>query len=97
MSRVPTQRRTDTGTGSVILRHKDKSALHRLLLRACPPNTHGEKSITVLARRLHMSSWGVHKWCNANRIPPLRARDIVDIADPESGVTLSDFAPFVYA
>ena len=68
-----------------------------LLLRACPPNEFGEKSITVLAIKLGLSAWAVHKWANRGKLPPNRARDIVDIADPRAAVTLADFTPFVYA
>lgn len=89
-------RRVETGEGTTIVRHKDKGALHRLLLRACPPNKKGEKSITVLAAKLRLSAWAIHKWCNKGRISPNRARDVVDVADPETGVTLSDFSPFFY-
>lgn len=89
-------RRTELRDGTVIVRHKDKGALHRLLLRACPPNAKGEKSITILANRLKLSAWAVHKWCNKGHISPNRARDVVDVADPESGITLTDFSPFFY-
>lgn len=89
------RRRTEV-EGSIVVRHKDKGALQSLLLRACPPNQDGEKSITILANVLGLSAWAVHKWCNRGKIPPNRARDIVDIADPKSDVTLHDFSPFIY-
>jgi len=96
-AQVAAKRRVDAGDGSIVVRHRNKGALHDLLLRACPPNEFGEKSITVLAIKLGLSAWAVHKWANRGKLPPNRARDIVDIADPRAAVTLADFTPFVYA
>jgi hypothetical protein len=83
---------------------KDCGPLHDLLIRACPPTLDdktklertpsGVKSIRMLARWLGMSAWGVQKWANTGRIPPQKARKIVDL-NPEE-VTLADFSPFVY-
>lgn len=88
---------------------KDCGPLHGLLLRACPPslpmgdgtykivepNTEGAvQSIAALAAHLSMSAWGVQKWCKANRVPPVKARMIVDMNPGE--VTLADFSPYIY-
>jgi hypothetical protein len=79
---------------AVILRHRDNGPLHDLLLRACPPNRNGEKSITILANKLKLSSWSVHKWIQNGKIPPKRAVEVVDISDGR--VALADFSPFIY-
>jgi len=88
---------------------KDCGPLHDLLLRACPPHSRvkgenneriyvpdpsGTKSIAILAHTLNMSAWGVQKWCKDGRVPPKRAREMVDNNPDE--VSLADFGPFVY-
>lgn len=91
-----TTRRTDGADDTVILRHRDNGPLHDLLLKACPPNEKGEKSITILAARVGggLSTWAVYKWIKKGKIPPGRAVEVVDLADGR--VTLADFSPFVY-
>jgi hypothetical protein len=78
----------------VILRHRNNGPLHDLLLKACPANEDGEKSITILADTLGISAWSIHKWVQKGKIPPGRAVEVVDISDGR--VTLADFSPFVY-
>ncbi len=78
----------------VVVRHRNNGPLHDLLLRACPANASGEKSITILANALEISAWSIHKWVQKGKIPPGRAVEVVDIA--EGRVTLADFSPFVY-
>lgn len=90
-----TKRRTETVENEVILRHRNNGPLHDLLLRACPANDDGEKSITILAGRLGLSKWAVHQWVQKGKIPPGRAVEVVDLSDGR--VTLADFSPFVYA
>lgn len=94
-----TKRRTVSSEASgknevVTLRHRNNGPLHDLLLKACPPNEDGEKSITILAEKLEISAWSIHKWVQKGKIPPLRAVEVVDIS--EGRVTLADFSPFVY-
>lgn len=80
----------------VVLRHRNNGPLHDLLLKACPPNERGEKSITVLAEAYDppLSAWSIHKWIQKGKIPPKRAVETVDLA--EGRVTLADFSPFIY-
>lgn len=80
--------------GVIIIKHKERGKLHDLLLQACPPDSENRKSITVLANRLAMSPWGVHKWINKGKIPPGRALQVVEISDGRA--TLADFSPFIY-
>lgn len=77
-----------------IRRHKDGGPLHDLLLRACPPNEKGEKSITILAEKMGISAWSIHKWVKKGKIPPNRVKEIVELAPSE--VSLADFTAFVY-
>lgn len=89
---------------------EDLGALHRLLIRACPPHSRnpstsaaaprylaspiGDKSITILAWLLKVRPWSIYKWIDKGEIPPKRASAIVDLA--EGRVTLADFSPFIY-
>lgn len=73
---------------------KDLGPLHRLLLEACPPNEDGDRSITILAKALGMSSWGIFKWIRNGRIPPRQAANVVDVS--QGKVTLHQFDPFIY-
>lgn len=86
---------SDSAGVATIVRHKDGGALHDLLLRACPPDANGEKSITVLAGALGITPWAIHKWVKNGRVPPRRASRIVDISDGR--VTISNFTLFVYS
>lgn len=88
---------TETAAGEkevVTLRHRNNGPLHDLLLKACPPNESGEKSISALAAKMQISAWSIHKWVQKGKIPPVRAVEVVDIS--EGRVTLADFSPFVY-
>lgn len=80
----------------VVLRHRNNGPLHDLLLKACPPNAKGEKSMTILANSFKppLSSWSLHKWVQKGKIPPVRAVEVVDLS--EGRVTLADFSPFIY-
>ena len=92
----PLKRRTQVSTTetATILRHQQLGPLHDLLLTACPPDKDGTKSISVLAEKLKISAWSIHKWVQKGKIPPGRAVEVVDIA--EGRVSLADFSPFVY-
>lgn len=79
---------------ATIKRHRENGPLHDLLLKACPPSKKGEKSITILAKALHVSASAVHRWIKRKKIPPKRAADVVTIADGR--VTLANFSPFIY-
>lgn len=80
----------------VVIRHRANGPLHDLLLRACPANKNGEKSIAILAESFvpELSAWSIHKWIQKGKIPPKRAVEVVDLS--EGRVTLADFSPFIY-
>lgn len=80
----------------IVIRHRNNGPLHDLLLRACPPNDKGEKSITILADSFDppLSAWSIHKWVQKGKIPPGRAVEVVDLSDGRT--TLADFSPFIY-
>lgn len=100
MEKTPTAKRRVSGQEErrdvVIVRHRENGPLHDLLLRACPANDKGEKSITVLSKCFNpeISAWSIHKWIQKGKIPPGRAVDVVDMS--EGRVTLADFSPFIY-
>lgn len=71
-----------------------EAGLHTLLLRAVPVNSRGNKTLTELSRLTHMSKWGIRKWINNKKIPPERAKQIVELS--EGRVTLEEFHPYVY-
>lgn len=54
----------------------------------------GVKSISVLAKLLGMSAWGVNKWIHKKSIPPKKAKAIVDMS--EGRVALDEFSPFIF-
>lgn len=85
-----------------------ENGLTRLLLRAVPENPLGNKTVTHLAQLIHMSKAGVYKWLDAERIPPERVMQIVEISkisgydddgEPvlgEARVKREEFDEFVY-
>lgn len=83
-------------------KRQPQSELHQLLLRAVPPNGHGNKTILHLASLIPCRRWSVIKWINADKIPPARAKRIVEISkigEPEDSpgrVTIEELHPFVY-
>lgn len=85
---------TDDDKPATVKRHRNNGPLHDLLLRACPPNAEGEKSITILSRKLKLSASAIHRWIKRNKIPPLRAKQVVDVSGGR--VTLAQFSPFIY-
>lgn len=90
---------------------KNLGPLHDLLLKACPPDEDGVKSIPILAEtHLSMTPYGVYKWIRNAKIPPEKAAAVVQInnehweAEKKAGrkvpaeemVSLEDFHPYVY-
>ena len=87
---------------------KNLGPLHELLLKACPPDPHGIKSIPILAKALDMSTYGVYKWIENVKVPPDQAVRIVEASrgpkDPSNPdalrpwrVTIDDFYPYVFS
>jgi hypothetical protein len=69
--------------------------LYHLLIRCCPPDQDGHKSITRLAGKLSMTDSGVRKWLKDDRMSGARALQVVELAgDPE--ITVADFDRWVY-
>lgn len=68
--------------------------LTRLILIAVPADRFGRKTLTNAARKLNVSKWGLRKWINAQKIPPERALDLVEIS--EGRIVIEQLHPFVY-
>lgn len=78
--------------------HTDLSAvdddLHRLLLRATPPDLSGDVTLTHMAQLLGLSRAAAYKWLARGRIPPQWAVEVVRLS--RGAVALDEFHPFVY-
>lgn len=70
------------------------NGLHRLLLLAVPENSLGNKTLNHLAELMTISKWAIRKWINAEKIPPERAVQVVELS--EGRVSLEDFHEYVY-
>lgn len=75
-------------------RQEPQTSLKDVLLKACPPDEHGEKSINRLARALDMTSQAVYKWIEIERIPGPQAQRIIDLS--EGRITRKDLMDFVF-
>ena len=82
--------------------NEPEDGLHRLLLRAVPPNDLGNKTITHLATLIPVRRWSVNKWLESGKIPANRAMRIVEIGklgEPfgsQGRVNIEEFHPYVY-
>lgn len=85
-----------------IRRYKDLGPLQTLLLKACPANEKGTKSIPLLAKALKTSHQYVYRWIDDNCVPPKFVKKIVELMGDqdnipdEDKVTLKDFHPYVF-
>lgn len=83
-----------------IRRYKDLGALQTLLLKACPPDSSGKKSIPLLAQALDVSHQYVYRWIEENSVPPKYVSKIVGLVDAaapdEDKVSLEDFHAYVF-
>ena len=75
-------------------RYKELGELHDLLLKACPANEKGVRSIPVLAKALEISHQYVYRWIEEKKIPPKFVKKIVEL--PAQTVTREDFLPFLF-
>lgn len=76
---------------------KDPKGMKDLLVRICPPDKKGRKSIPVLANKLGMSDYGVYKWINSGKIPPTVASKLIKLAKKAGEpLKLSDLHKFVF-
>lgn len=60
---------------------KNLGPMADMLLRICPPDHAGVKSIPTLARRLGLSPYAVYKWIYAQRIPPAQVSKLLEVAE----------------
>lgn len=74
-------------------KYSDLGPLHDLLLRACPADRRGRRSIMILADKLGVSYQNVYKWIESGRIPPKRVMDIVTVS--KGSVTREELLDFV--
>lgn len=74
--------------------YKDMGPLADLLIKACPPNEKGVKSIPILARRLGLAPFSLYKWIRDVKIPPDRVVQVVGVS--EGRVRTEDFVPYVF-
>lgn len=82
--------------------------LTQLMLRAVPPNEHGSKTVTHLAKLMKLTRAALYKWIDHQKLPPERVMQIVEISRitgyDESGeaildeprVNRSEFDEFVF-
>lgn len=76
----------------------DLGGLHSLLIRACPPDKEGVRSIPLLANKLKMSDQAIYGWIERKRLPYRRAQALVDmnpLRGEEDQLTLADFQPYM--
>ncbi len=78
-----------------ISRYKELGPLHDLLLKACPPDTEGKKSIVILAERLGVSHQYVYRWIEMNRVPAKYVSKIVKLS--KGLVKYEQFHSYVFA
>lgn len=74
---------------------KELGPLHDLLIKACPPDENGNKSISLLAEALGTSHQNLYKCIDAKRIPTAHKlpKRIVEIS--EGRVSHEDLMPFL--
>lgn len=77
-----------------ISRYKELGPLQDLLLKACPPDSEGKRSIPVLAKHLGLSNQYVYRWIKDASVPAKYVRKLVEIADGR--VSFSDFHEYVF-
>lgn len=78
----------------VISRQKDLGPLHDLLLKACPADNDGRRSISILADRIGVSTNALYTCIRNNHISPRLVGLILGVADDR--VSTRDFDPYVY-
>jgi len=77
-----------------VLRKTNLGPLHDLMLTACPPDSNGIQSISVLSRKIEISNTALYKMIEKNKVRPEVAMAIVEAS--EGRVTLDDFHCYVY-
>ena len=77
-----------------ILRHRNLGLLHDIMLRACPPDIDGVKSINTLAEAMNRSHNALFQAIRKGRLTPQLALEIVKVS--EARVNLEELHQFVY-
>lgn len=77
-----------------ISRYKQLGGLQDLLLKACPPDARGKRSIPAVAKSLKISHQYVYRWIEEKSIPPKYVKTLVENA--KGAVTIEEFHPFVF-
>lgn len=57
----------------------ETARLHHNLVRLCPPNRRGKRSVRILAEWLGISAWAAYKWVRAGAVPPHRVPDLLQL------------------
>jgi len=79
-----------------------QNPLTQLILKAVPENDLGNKTLDNARELLGVSRTAMRKWLNNQRVPPNRAKQIVNMGllgepkDSPGRVSLADFHRFVY-
>lgn len=73
---------------------KELGPLQDLLLRCCPPDEKGRTSISILAKAIGMSNYGVYLWIKHEYVPQKRIQQLVKLSGGK--VKLNDFMPFFF-
>lgn len=77
----------------IIRRLSEGGPLQDLLLKICPPNKEGIKSITVLADKMGISSQAIYRWIENKRIPSSKAKVLAKLAGDRA--TLEEIVEYV--
>jgi hypothetical protein len=77
-----------------ISRYKQLGGLQDLLLKACPPDARGKKSIPAVAKSLEVSHQYVYRWIEDESIPPKFVKQLVEKSN--GAVTIEDFHKYVF-
>ena len=77
----------------VIRRLTEGGPVQAILLKVCPPNKEGIKSITVLAEAMGISAQAIYRWIENERIPQAKVRALVELS--QGRVTLEEIVPHV--
>lgn len=86
---------TETAMGILEFRRKrDLGPLHRLLLRASPPDDDGVHSIKALAAAIGISVQSIYKMIEKEKVSAEKAVRIVGVS--QGRVSIEDFHPYVF-
>jgi hypothetical protein len=78
----------------MIRRIKELGPLQDLLLKCCPPDGKGRRSIPLLAQQLNMTAYGVYTWIGDSHVPSKRVFELIALS--KGAVTWDEFLPYVF-